>query len=131
MQRAEDGDRFDGRPGEIGRHVVGDDHQPETANFEPLTRCLNCFEVLAGEGPQAQFEGQARSRLLRRVGMGRELVADRRSDEVRAVRIEAVPHQKIDRSQIDESEVDGQLLAVRWLGLLQTSGQFFPSIWML
>ena len=60
------------------------------------------FEVPAGIGSQAQFERQPRSRLLRNIGVGRELVADGRADEVRAIGIETVSHQEIDRSKIDE-----------------------------
>ena len=111
---------FDCLAGEIGRDVVGDDRKAQDANLEPLAGRPNGLEVLAGEGPQAQFEGQPRSRLLRRIGMGCELVADGGADEIRPIGVEAIAHQKIDRSQIDETEVDGQLLAVGRLGLLRT-----------
>ena len=38
-----------------------DDGEAEHANAEPFPRRLNGLEVAAGEGPQAQFEGQARA----------------------------------------------------------------------
>ena len=71
-------------------------------NFELFACRLNRFEVLAGEGPEAQFQRQPRSRLFCGVGMGRELVANGGADEIRAIGIKAVPHQEIDRSEIDE-----------------------------
>ena len=62
MQRAEHGERFDGLPGEIGGHVVGDDRKAKHPNFEPLACRLNRFEILASESSEAQ---QERSRYLR------------------------------------------------------------------
>ena len=41
--------------------------------------------------------------------MGRQLVADRRSDQVSAVGIKPFPHQQIDLSQVNHSQVDGDL----------------------
>ena len=105
--------------------------RPSTRIFKPFARRLNGFQVLPGKGPQAQFKGEARSRLLRRIGMGRKLVADRRADEIRAIGIEAVAHQKIDRSEIDKAKIDSQLLAIGRLGQEGTSRQAYPSIQML
>src|ERR1700691_1016393 len=62
--------------------------------------------------------------------MGRELVADGRANEIRAIGIEAVAHQEIDRSEIDKSEIESKLLAIGWLGILRVRWHF-PSIWML
>jgi hypothetical protein len=64
VQRAEDGDRFDGRPGEIGRHVVGDDSEAENANSYLFACRLDGFQVFAGECPEPQFKRQPRSRLF-------------------------------------------------------------------
>ena len=131
VQRAEHGDRFDRRPGEIGRDVVGDDRKAKHANFEPFACRLNGFEVLAGEGPQAQFKRQPRSRLLCRIGMGRELVADGGADEIRAIGIEAVAHQKIDRSEIDEAKVDASASRCRVAWRVASGAAILPSMWML
>jgi len=112
VQRAEHGDRFDRRRREIGRDVVGDDGEAKHANAEPFPCRLNGFEVPAGEGPQAQFEGQARSGFLRDILMPRQLIADRGTNEVGAIGIEAVADQKVDRPEVDEPEVDRELLAI-------------------
>jgi hypothetical protein len=45
-------------------------------------------------------------RLLDGIRMRGELVADRRSDEVGAIGVEALVHQQIDMAKVDESDVD-------------------------
>jgi hypothetical protein len=52
------------------------------------------------------------ARLLHRVGVGRELIADRRPDEVGSVRVETLANQKVYVAEIDESHIDRDFLAV-------------------
>ena len=54
----------------------------------------------------------ARSSAPRPPGMGGQLVADRRADEVGAIRAEALLHHQVDAAEVDVAEVDGDLLAV-------------------
>jgi hypothetical protein len=63
VQRAEHGDRFDSRPRQIGRDVVGDDSKAEDADVEPFPRRLNGLEVLAGEvlNPSSSVRREAAS----------------------------------------------------------------------
>jgi hypothetical protein len=49
-------------------------------------------------------------RLLDGIRMSGELVADRRSDEVGAIGVEALVHQQIDMAKVDESDVDCDFL---------------------
>jgi hypothetical protein len=40
------------------------------------------------------------------------LVADRRTDEIRAITVETIAHEQVNAAEIDEAEVDGDLLPV-------------------
>jgi hypothetical protein len=55
-------------------------------------------------------ERSARHGLPDRVGMQRKLIAQRRSDEVGTVRVEAFLNQQVDLAEIDDADVDRQLL---------------------
>jgi hypothetical protein len=44
------------------------------------------------------------------------LVADRRTDEIRAITVETIAHEQVHAAEIDEAEVDGDLLAVGVFG---------------
>jgi hypothetical protein len=47
--------------------------------------------------------------------MRHEVISDCRTNEVRPIGIEPLPHEQIDLPQVDQSEIDGDLLGVRAL----------------
>src|SRR6476619_7672471 len=69
--------------------------------------------------------------------MAVELIADRRTDEVGAVGIEAFLHHQVDMVEIDIAQVDRDLLAVTHLGpeVMNIAGHLdailTPSMWMV
>src|SRR5271165_2350326 len=136
VKGAEDSDRFDRRAREFGGDVVIDGRKPEDLDIEPAALRLHRLQLFAAETSEAEFEGVPHDRLLDRVRVGGELVADRRADEVGAIGIEPFAHQEIDVAEVDESEVDRDLLAVA-LPLAQSvnlSSHCFPlppSTWMV
>ena len=62
---------------------------------------------------QTEDECLARDDLADRVGMGRDLIADRGPDEVGAIAVETLRDQQVDLTQVDETEVDRDLLGFR------------------
>ena len=65
--------------------------------------------------PQTEIQAFAGRGLLDHVGVTFELIADRRPDEIRAVRIEPVLHHQIDVAQIDVAKVDRDFFGFRRL----------------
>src|SRR5208283_506321 len=135
VESAEDGDRFDRRPREFRGDVVVDGRKPEDLDLEPAALGLHRLQLFAAEASEAELEGVPHDRLLDRVRIGGELVADRRSDEVGAIGIESLAHQEVDMAEVDESQVDRDLLALA-LSVFQSvnlSGHFpsfsHPSGW--
>src|SRR5271165_6017481 len=136
VKGAEDSDRFDRRAREFRRDVVIDGRKPEDLDVEPAALRLHRLQLFAADASEAEFKGVPHDRLLDRVRVGGELVADRRADEVGAIGIESFAHQEIDMSEVDEAEVDRDLLALalpfsqsvnfsrHWCPLL-------PSMWMV
>src|SRR5204862_5402483 len=66
------------------------------------------------------------------------LVADRRADQVRAIRVEAFLHEQVDLAEVDDAEVDRELLgfadACAELALRRAchlSTVYMTSIWMV
>ena len=104
---------LDGCERKLWRDVVVDGREPDDLDAEPGARRLHRFELVAAIAPQAELQSVADDRLLDRVGMGGELVADRGPDEIGAVGVESFPHQEIDVAEIDKSEVDGDFFTVR------------------
>src|SRR5271166_4308160 len=112
VEGAEDGDGFDRRAREFRRDVVIDGRKPEDLDVEAAAPRLHRLQLFAADASEAEFEGVPHDRLLDRVRVGGELVADRRADEVGAIGIESFAHQEIDMSEVDEAEVDRDLLAI-------------------
>ena len=85
---------------------------PSDLDVEPATLRLHRLQFCAADAPETEFERAPHDRLLDRVRVGGELVADRGANEVGAIGIEAFAHQEIDMAEIDEAEVDRDLLAL-------------------
>jgi hypothetical protein len=101
---------------------------PAQARKANARRCWNWFKT--------EHQRLAGHRLLQRVGMSRELVADRGANEVAAVGIEAFLHQQIDLPEVDVAEVEGDLLVDRSRGGRQRASGWHaailtPSTWMM
>src|SRR4051794_25186653 len=67
------------------------------------------LEIVAAEMLQPEHERAASDCLFYLLCMDRQLIADRRADEVRAVRIKTFAHQQVDLPEIDHAEIDRQL----------------------
>ena len=62
--------------------------------------------------------------------MGRELIADRRANEIRAVRIKALLHQQVDMAEVDVAEIDSDLLGVA-RPVAELVSIWLDGIWMV
>jgi hypothetical protein len=74
------------------------------------------LEVLPGKVLQPEYERTTCNGFLHDLRMQRELVANGRANQVRAVRIKAFFNQKIDLSEVDRPEIDGDLFRLAALG---------------
>ena len=92
MQGSEYGNRGNGGPGEVGRDVLGDAGKAEDGDVQHLAGLPRLFEIGAGVIPQTKVKAFAGGGPLNDVGVTFNLIADRRSDEIGAVRIEPFLH---------------------------------------
>ena len=115
MQGPENGDRSDGGAGEIGRDILRDAGKAKDVDVQHLAGLPRRFEIRASVVAQTEIQAFAGSGLLDHVGVTLELVANRRSDEISAVRIKPVLHHQIDVAQIDITKVDGDFFGFRRL----------------
>src|ERR1700742_3550853 len=115
MQGSEYGNRGDGGAGEIGRDVLRDAGKTKHVDMQHLAGLPRRFEIRARVIPQTEVQAFTGCGLLDHVGVPLELVADRRPDEIRAVRIESVLHHQIHLAQVDIAKIDGDLLGFRRL----------------
>src|SRR5580704_1557226 len=115
MEGSEDGNRGDSGAGEIGRDVLRDGGKTEHVDMQHLAGLPRRFEIRARVIPQTELQAFTGRGLLDHVGVPLELVADRRPDEIRAVRIESVLHHQIHMAQVDIAKIDGDLLGFRRL----------------
>ena len=113
LKSAKDLDGRDRCPREIGGNIRRDDRQAEDLDMKRFTGRADRLKIQAAVLPQTKIELASRNGLLHRIGVTIELSADRRSDEVGAIGIEAFPNEKIDMAEIDETHIDRDLLAVR------------------
>src|SRR5438132_7568241 len=122
----------DGLRGELRRHIVVDRRQTKYLNVQLLSGRPHGFEVLAAVTLQTQDHGTSRHGLLQNVAVGAKLIADRRTNEVGAVRIEPFLHQQIDLSKIDVPEIDGDFFRLRFLAPRFDQSEFshLPTIRM-
>ena len=70
------------------------------------------LKVLARIVPETKLQRMPHDRFPDLLAMGRELIADRRANEIRAVRIKALLHQQVDMAEVDVAEIDRDLLGV-------------------
>src|SRR5438105_5549290 len=134
LEHAQHLHRIDGGAGELGTHVVADARKTEHMDLQLLAAGAQGLELGARVVVQAEHHGLARDRLLDDLGMDLQLIADRRADEVAAVRIEVLLHQQVDLPQVDRAEVDRDLLAVvagpGFDGFEHLYTIHLPSMWM-
>jgi hypothetical protein len=83
--------------------------------------------------PPDQLEVLPHDGLLNRLTVRRKLVPDRRSNEIAAIGIEAVPHQQVDLTKVDVAEIDRDLLGVQGsvAQRCQRGHILSPSKWMV
>src|SRR6478735_240890 len=106
MQGSEHRNRGNGGEGEISRDILRDAGKAEDVDVKHLAGLPRRFEIRAGVVPQTKVEPFAGRRLLNHVGVTFELIADRRSDEIGAIRVESVLHHQVDMPQVDIAEID-------------------------
>src|SRR4029079_7844150 len=134
VQRAEHGDRVDGRRSECRRYVRRDAGKPDHLDVQLLTRGLHGLQIRPRVMPQAELERVPHDALLDLVPMGRKLVTDRRADEVGAVGVEAFLDQQIDMAEVDIAQIAGDLFGLtRFVPQSNDLGSHYlpPSIWMI
>src|ERR1700683_1687493 len=95
---------------------------------------LHGLEVLPTVAPQSKIQLLSRDGVLENIVVAIQLVPNRRSNEVRAIRIKAVPNHQVDVAKIHVTEVDGNLLSVggartEFVNLRHYI--LFPSAWMV
>ena len=90
MQGSEHRNRGNGGEGEIGRDILRYAGKAEDVDVQHLAGLPRRFEIRSGVVPQTKVKAFAGRGLLDHVGVTFELIADRRSDEIGAVRIKAV-----------------------------------------
>src|SRR5258708_405751 len=92
VQGPQHGDRGNGGAGEIGRDVLGDAGKAQNIDVQHLTGPPRRFEILSAVVSQTKFQAFSGRGLLDYVCVTFELVTDRRSNEISAVRVEPVLH---------------------------------------
>ena len=117
MKRTQHRDRFNGRQSERRRHVRGNGGEPEHLDVKLFTGGLDGLQIRARIVPETKLQRMPHDRFPDLLAMSRKLVADRRTDEVRAVGIKAFLHQQIDVAEIDVTEVDCDLFGFARLQL--------------
>ena len=95
-----------------GVHVGRDPRQPDHPHVQHLAGGPRRLEIGHPELAQPELEHLPLDGPRHLGGMGRELAADRRADEVGAVRVEALLDEQVDPPQIHVAEVDRDLLGV-------------------
>src|SRR5829696_2286726 len=83
--------------------VVGDGCQAKYPYLQRLAGLAHRLQVTASVVLQAEHQLLARHRLLDRLGVCIQLVADCRADEVGTVLVEALLHQQIDLSEVHQT----------------------------
>ena len=107
MQGSEHRNRGNGGEGEIGRDILRDAGKAEDVDVQHLAGVPRRFEIRTGVVPKTKVKAFAGRGLLDHVGVTFELIADRRSDEIGAIRVESVLYHQVDVAQVDIAEIDG------------------------
>jgi len=106
LQRAQHMKGGDGLACELGSDIRRDDGKAENLYMQRLSGGLYSLEVVPAVAAQAEVKPVSGNRLLHRIGMTVELIADGSADEIGAVGVEALLDQQVDVSKIDITEID-------------------------
>jgi hypothetical protein len=133
MQGSEYGNRGNGGPGEIDCDILRDTGKAEDIDVQHLAGLPRRFEIRASVVPQTEVQAFAGGGLLDHVGVTLELIADRGSDEIRAVRIKSVLHHQIDMAEVDIAKIDRDFFSLRRLRpkFVNVFDHCYPSIYHL
>ena len=101
MKGPEHRDRFNGRQSERRRHVRGDSGESENLDVKLFPCCFDSLQIRARVMPETKLERMPHDRFPDLLAMGRELIADRSANKVRAVGIKAFLHQQVDVAEVD------------------------------
>jgi len=115
MQGSEHGNRSDGGAGEIGRYILRYGGKAEDVDVQHLPGLPRRFEIRTRVVPKTKVKAFADRGLLDHVGVTFELIADRRSDEIGAVRVEPFLHHQIHVPKVDITKVDCDFFGFRRL----------------
>ena len=138
MQGSQHGDGGNGGARKLGRDVLGDAGKAEDIDVQHLAGSPRRFKILAAVVPQTEVQTFAGRGLLDNVGVTFELVPDRRSDEISAVRIEPFLHHQIDMTKVDITKIDRDFFGVgglrpQFVDIARPSSFTIhtPSVWMV
>ena len=104
MECAQHHDRLDRGKREFGGDVGCNAGEPQHMNIQTLSGCLCRFQVLPGEVLQTQHQRPAGDRFTDGLRVGRQLVSNRRADQIGPIRVKAFFDQQIDLAEVDRSE---------------------------
>ena len=82
MKRAQHGDRLDGGASQRRRDVIRNPGQANHLDVQQLACSVRAFQIRAAEVLQAERQGAPADRLLHRIRMDRQLIANRRANKV-------------------------------------------------
>src|ERR1700722_8084939 len=94
------------------RDISREDGQAENLDMKGLLGRLHGLEVLPTVTAQSEIQLLSRDGVLENFVVAIQLVPYRRANEVRAIRVKAVPDHQVDAAKIHVAEVDGNLLSV-------------------
>src|SRR3954447_634410 len=116
MKGSEHRDRGNCGACQLRRDVLVDGRQAEDVDVQHLAVAPRPLEIDAGIVTQPQVQTFTDRRLLDHLRVPLELVADRRPDEIGAVRIKPFLHHEIDLAEVHIAQVDRDLLRIRGPG---------------
>jgi len=105
MQRAQHGDGGNGRASKLGRNVLGDAGKAQNIDVKHLTGPARRFEIISTVVSQTELQAFSGRGLFDYVCVAFELVTDRCSNEIGAVRIETVLHHQIHVPKVDITKI--------------------------
>src|SRR5262245_8985890 len=134
VQRAQHGDRFDGRQREPWRYVSSDTGESQYLDVQFFTGRSDRLQIRSGEVAESELQRMPPNRFLDFLPMPRKLVADRRPNEVGTVGIESFLNQQIYMAEVDVTQVDRNLFRLACSvaeSMNLGSHRCSPSVWMV
>jgi hypothetical protein len=137
MKSPEHADGGDRGPSKLGRDVLGDTGETQDVDVQHLTGASRRFEILAGKVPQTEIQTISGRGLFGYIRVTFELIADCRSNEIGAIRVEAFLHHQVDVTEVDKTKIDRDFFAVSglWSEFADITGHtvtiLAPSGWMV